>query len=185
ANGHIDPGTILTSFPYSRVPGRAGSGQVQTTAYSVAPGALPFWIEHLDRHRVQHSPLQERFGQRFIAFNHPSGLGFEIIEDPRETRQGSAVNGIGAAESARGINAITVSVREIAEDERFLRDALGFRKVGVDRKYHRFEVGEGGPGCIVDLYHDADRPSGSRSFGAGTVHHVAYNVPSDEDLKWQ
>src|SRR5271157_3354973 len=33
ANGHIDPGTVMTSFPYSRVQGRPGSGQVHSTAY--------------------------------------------------------------------------------------------------------------------------------------------------------
>ncbi len=185
ANGHIDPGTVMTSFPYSRVQGRPGSGQVQSTAYSVSAGALPFWLEHLDRNKVQHSAIEQRFGQRFIAFQHPAGLGFEVIEDPRDKRQGTAIDGIGADESARGFNSITLSVREIAEDERFLVEALGFRKTGVDGKYHRFEVGKGGPGCTVDLHHDADRPSGSRTFGAGTVHHVAYNVANDEDLKWQ
>jgi len=185
ANGHIDPGTIMTSFPYSRVQGRPGSGQVQSTAYSVLPGALPFWLQHLDRHRIQHSEIQERFGQRFIAFQHPAGLGFEVIEDSRERRAGSAANGIAEEESARGFNSISLSVREIAEDERFLVEALGFRKTGVDGKYHRFEVGKGGPGSTLDLHHDADRPSGSRGFGAGTVHHIAFNVPNDEDLKRQ
>lgn len=108
-----------------------------------------------------------------------------MIEDPRETRAGTAVEGIGEAESARGFHSATFSVREIAEDEWFLVEALGFRKTGVDGKYHRFEVGKGGPGCTVELFHDADRLSGSRAFGAGTVHHVAFNVPNDEDLKWQ
>lgn len=185
ANGHIDPGTVMTSFPYSRVPGRPGSGQVQSTAYSVAPGALAFWLEHLDRHKIEHKGIQERFGQPFLAFKHPAGLGFEVIEDARDKRAGTAVNDIGAEESARGFHSITLSVREIAEDERFLVDALGFRKTGVDGNYHRFEVGKAGPGCIVDLHHDAERPSGSRGFGAGTVHHVAYNVPNDEALTRQ
>jgi glyoxalase family protein len=128
ANGHIDPGTVMTSFPYSRLQGRPGSGQVQSTAYSVQPGALPFWLQHLDRHRVEHSDIQERFGQRFVAFRHPAGLGFEVIEDPREKRAGTAIDGIEAADSARGFNSITLSVREIAEDERFLVEALGFAR---------------------------------------------------------
>lgn len=185
ANGHIDPGTVMTSFPYSRVQGRHGSGQVQSTAYSVLPGALEFWMDHLDRNNVPHGAAEERFGQRFLAFQHPAGLTYEVVEDASDQREGAEVEGIPAEQSARGFNSITLSLREIAEDERFLIDALGFRKTGVDGKYHRFEVGKGGPGCTVYLYHDADRPSGSRGFGAGTVHHVAYNVPSDDDLKRQ
>jgi glyoxalase family protein len=114
----------MTSFPYSRVQGRPGSGQVQSTAYSVGEGELPFWVEHLDRKNVEHSGIQQRFGQRFLAFRHPAGLGFEVIEDQRDTRAGTATDGIGAAEAARGFNSITLSVREIAEDERFLIEAL-------------------------------------------------------------
>ncbi len=185
ANGHIDPGSVMTTFPYSRVQGRTGSGQVQSSVYSVKEGALQFWVEHLDRNKVPHCGIEERFGQRFLGFKHPAGLGIEVIEDARETRQGTATQSIGAAESARGFNSAVFSVREIAEDERFLEDALGFRKTGVDGRYHRFEIGKGGPGCTVELFHDADRPSGSRCFGAGTVHHVAFNVPTDEDLNWQ
>lgn len=132
----------MTSFPYSRVQGRPGSGQVQSTPYSVQNGALPFWLQHLDRRRVAHSEIQERFGQRFIAFKHPSGLGFEVIEDPRDSRRGTAIEGIGEDESVRGFDSITLSVRECGP-----------------------AVGQ------PDVWN--------------TVHHVAYNVPNDEDLKWQ
>ena len=51
ANAKIDPGTVMTSFPYSRVQGRPGAGQVSSTSYSVAKGTLPFWVDHLNRHR--------------------------------------------------------------------------------------------------------------------------------------
>jgi len=185
SNGRLEGPSVMTSFPYSRVPGRPGSGQIQSTAYSVGKGALPFWVEHLDRNQVAHSGIQERFGQRYISMTHPSGLKFEVIEDPTETRKGSATEHIGAQESARGFNNATISVREIPEDERFLVECLGFRKTGVDGSYHRFELGRGGAGCTVNLRHEPDLPSGSRTFGAGTVHHMAFNVQSDDDLAWQ
>jgi glyoxalase family protein len=185
ANATIDPGTVMTSFPYSRVAGRPGSGQVQSTAYSVAPGALLFWVEHLDRNHVPHHGIHERFGQRFLRFCHPSGLEFEVMEDPREQRHGWDTGQIAAPESARGFNTATFSVREIEEEERFLVEALGFRKVGVDGPYHRFEIGKGGPGATVELLHEPNRPGGSWTFGAGTVHHVAFNVPDDTALMEQ
>ena len=44
-----------------------------------------------------------------------------------------------------------LSVREIAETERFFVDALGFRKTGQEGAYHRFEIGEGGAAKRMSL----------------------------------
>ena len=46
------PGTIMTTFPYKRVPGRQGSGQIQASVYTVPAGSLSFWKDHLKRHNV-------------------------------------------------------------------------------------------------------------------------------------
>jgi glyoxalase family protein len=76
-------------------------------------------------------------------------------------------------------------VREVPEEERFLIEALGFRKTGVDGAYHRFEIGAGGAGKTLILLHEPVRPSGSWGFGAGTAHHVALDVADDEALAEQ
>ncbi len=185
ANATIDPGTVMTSFPYSRVQGRPGSGQVYATAYSVAKGSIGFWKDHLDHHNVMHAGIQERFGQKYITMEHPSGLKFEVIEDPAEKRKGWNAGDIAASEAARGFNSTTFSCREIGEEESFLVDAVGFRKTGVDGDYHRFEIGPGGPGSTILLKHEPQRAQGSWTFGAGTVHHVALNVPDDAALEQQ
>jgi glyoxalase family protein len=88
ANGRAEPGTVMTTFPYNRVLGRPGSGQAGATVYTAAKGTLPFWKDHLNRRRVVHRGIHERFGQRFIHFAHPSGLEMEVIEDPNERREG-------------------------------------------------------------------------------------------------
>jgi hypothetical protein len=41
-----------------------------------------------------------RFGQRFLAFKHPAGLGFEVIDDPRDMRMGTVIEGIGTEEDS-------------------------------------------------------------------------------------
>src|SRR5262249_30044579 len=65
ANANADIGSVLTTFPYRRVPGRPGSGQISATSFAVGNGTLKFWTDHLDRHQVEHSDAQERFGQPF------------------------------------------------------------------------------------------------------------------------
>ena len=53
ANANADVGSVFTTFPFKRVPGRVGSGQIQSTAYSVPKGTLEFWTDHFTRHHVE------------------------------------------------------------------------------------------------------------------------------------
>ena len=185
SNANAEPGSVSTTFPYSRVQGRAGSGQISATAYTVPKGTLKFWLDHLKRHKVENSGIQERFGQSFIRFQHPSGLQFEVVEDSADKRRGWTTDEISSDVTMRGFHGPVLSVREVAETERFFVDALGFRKTGVDGAYHRFEVGTGGASKTVTLLHEPDRPAGSWIFGAGTPHHMALEIPTDEGLAEQ
>jgi glyoxalase family protein len=185
ANANAEPGSVTTCFPYNRVPGRQGSGQIASTAYTVPKGTLKFWVDHLDHHKVKHGGVQERFGQRFIRFSHPSGLQMDVVEDSDDRRKGWTTDEISADVNIRGFHGPVLSVREVAETERFFVDALGFRKTGVDGAYHRLETGKGGAAKTIILLHEPDRPAGSWTFGAGTPHHVALEVPTDDDLMRQ
>jgi glyoxalase family protein len=185
SNRDIEPGSIMTTFPYSRLMGRRGSGQVQSITYAVRRGALPFWHEHFSRHGIDHGPIQERFGQRFIRFNHPAGLAFEVLEDDDDNRVGWTTPEIGPGEAVRGFYGTVLSVRDVSEQEKFLIEALGFRKTGNDGAYHRFEIGSGGANKTLILLHEPDRAPGSWTFGAGTVHHLALWVADDEALAAQ
>lgn len=185
SNAHIEPGSIMTTFPYSRLMGRRGSGQVQSITYAVARGTLPFWQEHFKRHKVEHDPIEERFGQRFIRFYHPVGIAFEVLEDKEDTRIGWSTPEIHESEAVRGFHGTVLSVRDVSEQEKFLIEALGFRKTGVDGRYHRFDIGSGGANKTLVLLHEPDRAPGSWSFGAGTVHHIALWVADDEAMAAQ
>src|SRR5437016_8588378 len=65
SNANAEPGSVMSTFPYKRVPGRKGSGQISASAYTVPKGAAKFWKVHLDRHKVEHSGIQERYGQKY------------------------------------------------------------------------------------------------------------------------
>src|SRR5438876_4743365 len=185
ANGKAEPGTVMTTFPYQRVKGRPGSGQIQATVYTVAKGTLPFWVDHLNRNRVIHRGIHERFGQFFVHFEHPAGLAIEVIEDSYDQRGGWQTEEIRESESVRGFHGPLLSVRELEEEERFFVEALGFRKTGVDGTYHRFEIGSGGAGKTLVLLYEPDRRVGSWGFGAGTGHHLALDIGTDGALAEQ
>lgn len=182
ANANAEPGSVMTTFPYSRIKGRPGSGQIQATAYSVPKDTLPFWQQHFKRHKIEHHPIGERFGQRFIRFGHPAGLYFEMIEDKDDSRSPWSTDEIGVKEGVRGFHGAVLSVRDVSEQERFLIEALGFRKTGSDGAYHRFEIGSGGANKTLTLLHEPNRAPGSWTFGAGTVHHLALWVADDDAM---
>ena len=151
------------------------------TSHAVPMGSADFWKRHFERHGVEHSDIEERFGRRLVRVRHPAGMLFEMVEaDSCLTPW--VTNEIGADEAARGFFGAVMSVRSVEEQEQFLVEALGFRKLGVDGAYHRFETTGGGPGAVIDLHHEPSRPPGTWTFGAGTYHHIAFNVETDDAL---
>lgn len=182
ANKNAEIGTVWTSFPFKQagVYGRRGSGQVDVTSYSVDENSLDFWAKHLAKNNTKPTKIMRRFGRDVIQFEHPSGLGFEVIGDNRDKRAGWVTADIEEKNAVRGFNSVVMSVREITEQDIFLRQALGFRKVNEDGAYHLYEVADGGPGNQVILRHEPNRPQGSWILGSGTVHHVAFQVANDE-----
>jgi glyoxalase family protein len=181
-NADADVGSITTSFPYSRKTGRRGTGQVSATAYTVPKGTIAFWKERLDRYAVEHDGIQERFGGCYIRLRHPAGLLFELVETVGDSRRPWTTAEVSADVAMRGFFGTVLSVREVVDQQQFLIDALGLRKIGVDGAYHRFQVPGGAYAHVIDLHHEPDRPPGTWGFGAGTAHHIALNLETDAAL---
>ncbi len=81
SNADAEPGSVLTTFPYNRIPGRPGSGQIGYSVYTVPKGAARFWVDHLKRHDVKQEAESELFGDKMVRFRHPSGLGMAVVEN--------------------------------------------------------------------------------------------------------
>lgn len=182
ANAAAEPGSVWTTFPFrqARLTGRKGTGQVETTGFSVPSAALEFWAAHLTKHGVAHTGIRTRFGLRSIGFEDPSGLGMEVIGNDGDDRSPWVTDDIGADVAIRGFHNVTLAVRDLDEMARFLTDVLKMTKVGQEGAYHRFQFKDGGARRVVDLHHLPDVPQGSWTFGAGTAHHVAFGVLNDE-----
>src|SRR5947209_16328758 len=84
SNADAEPGSVMTTFPYNRVKGRPGSGQIGFSVYTVPKGSLKFWTDHLKKHGTRMEHESELFGQKLVRFHHPSGLGMAVIEDAHD-----------------------------------------------------------------------------------------------------
>lgn len=184
ANADAEPGTIMTTFPYKQagIYARRGSGQVKITSYTVPEDSLDFWVQRFEQYNVEHRPIEERFGQKRVHFKHPIGLEFELVGDDSDTRKGWVTDEISENEAVRGFHSVTLSVMHVEEQARFLQEVMGYKLTGQEGKYYRFELGEGGPSNTIFLVHEPNVAPGSWILGAGTVHHVAFAVESDEEL---
>ncbi len=178
---HGAPGTIMTTFPYAYMgvrTGTKGTGQIVTTAFSVPSGSLAFWRERLAAYEVRVRDQGARFGAEVIACSDPSGLAIELIEAANDQRAPWATPDVPTNFAIRGIHSLTMSIESPDATTRVLQDVLGLANVGSEGSRLRFAIGTGVPGSLVDMIHEPGVPRGIN--GMGTVHHVAFAIPTDE-----
>lgn len=172
----------MTFFPYVDArPGRPGRGQVTTTQFLVPAHSIDFWVDRLESAGVGVAAPFERFGDTVLAFEDPDGLQLELVgvADPPA---GHPPEGPVPSEHAiRGFYGVTLQLEDARGMEGLL-ETMGFEASGERGDRRRFEAG-GELGAVVDLVVD---PDGERGVpGAGTVHHVAFQVSGAEQAAWR
>ncbi len=179
ADGEGRPGTDLTFFPWAHMPpGWLGNGLAMEVALAVPHGSLGYWGERLERYGVRVRPVEVRFGETVLPFEDPHGLRLALVgvEDRPFTPWESSP--IPPEHQIRGLHAARVWVQRLQPTERFLADILGFVLLAEEDGWHRYGVGSGGSGALLDVQ---ERPwEGRGRWGVGTVHHLAWRV-ADED----
>jgi glyoxalase family protein len=175
------PSTLMTTFPYAGkgVPvGTRGAGQITVTSFSVPPGSLDFWLDRFSDEGIE-AQAGERFGERSVMVEDPSGLAIELLEGEDDPRASRAAEGVPEEARVRGVHGVTLVVRSGEESVRFLTDVLGLKVVDRTGARTRVAAGEGGPGSHLEVLESAHAPDAVN--GLGTVHHVAMAVAGDEE----
>jgi glyoxalase family protein len=175
------PSTLMTTFPYGghgvRM-GVKGAGQITVTSFSVPPGSLGHWADHLDAHGIPFHSVPSRFGEEAFMIEDPSGLNLELREGVGDARPPWVTGEVDARMAIRGIHGVTLVVRRAAPSVAFLTEMLGFREVASVRRRTRLAVGAGGPGHLIEILESEFAPQAMN--GLGTVHHVALATPDAE-----
>jgi glyoxalase family protein len=175
ADGAGTPGSVMTFFPFPHIARRRrGTGEVGTTAFSVPPGALPFWAERLPRAGAANLASGARFGEAAIAFDGPDGDEFALIETPDDARAPWDAGGIPAEAAIRGFHSVSLRLADAAPTADLLR-FMGFAEAERDGSVTRLLRAGGNGAHRIDLETVADAPPARA--GAGSVHHVAFAVP--------
>lgn len=175
ADGEGRPGTDITFFPWPNLPpARPGIGLTMEVGFSVLDGSLDWWGERLVAAGIAWGS-EERFGERALVFVDPHGLGLSLTETARPLATAPwARSTVPDDHQIHGFHAARLWERDLERTARFLVDGLGFEAVGEDEGWHRFEVGDRGPGRRVEVREMPDERRGA--WGVGAVHHVAFRV---------
>ncbi len=179
-DGH--PGTILTFFPWPGAPlGRKGAGQATTTSFSISRDSVEYWVERLSKRGVSFTGPTDRFGEELISFADPDGLSLELAASAGEGRIGRGRGPVPKEHSIRGFFGVTLSEEGYERTSALLTTTLGFRLIKQEGNRYRYASEGGGPGALVDILCQPDARPGVVS--VGTVHHVAWRTPDDEQQK--
>lgn len=175
-----NPGTILTFFPFPNAArGERGTGEVSAVQLLVPHHSMDFWAEHLSRHGVPFDGPQKRFDDEIVSFVDPDGMQIELTFSKEGGGGSYWQKGPLPEESAiRGIYGVTLMVGRREESIRMVNETLGFFMMATDGNRTRFSTGEGSGRAFLDLVERSDLPPARQS--AGSVHHVAWRVASEE-----
>jgi glyoxalase family protein len=176
------PGTILTFFPWGRIPqGHTGTGMATDIGYSVPTDSLEFWKNRFDQFGVKHGELDEKFGETFLSFQDPDGLKLDLIESNiADNRKPWETAEVKADVATKGFHSITLTLRKAAPTAAILTDIFGYRLLTQEGNRYRFITDAIENASIVDIIEEPNLAPGRNS--AGTNHHVAFRVANDDIL---
>ena len=180
------PGTSMTFFPWEDLAdGKIGSGQVSRTAFRVPEGSLDYWETRFNNRGVEHGERTERFGETVLPFRDPDGLPVELVATaiPDDDPTSPWTEFVPDEAAIRGFHSVTLWLADPGPTQDLL-EKMGLEKVGTEQapgdtpgdERTRFSA-EGPVGKHVDVLPTIE---GGRQ-GHGTVHHVAFQTPTDDD----
>src|SRR5947209_1921386 len=148
------PGTILTFFPWPAARrGSRGTGQIEATAFTIAPSSVSYWLDRLQKQNVLAEKTSARFGEEVIRFVDPDGLLLELIASTSvpsvEVWPDSPVP---QEHSLRGFHSVSAALEGYERTASLLIDSFGYRLIGQSGHRFRFaSPNDAEKGRIIDL----------------------------------
>ncbi|NUB92321.1 VOC family protein [Haloterrigena sp. SYSU A121-1] len=176
------PGTSVTFFPYTDArDGQVGAGQASAVSFLVPDGSLDYWRERLADAGAEPAEPRERFGDTVLPFTDPDGLPLELVARADAPPANLPESPVPHAHAIRGFFGVTLSLTSADPTGDLLKE-MGYRQTDRDGTRKRYTA-DGDLGFVVDV---VENPQAQRGIpGAGTVHHVAFQVAEDEQEDWR
>ena len=191
------PGTILTFFHWPNIPrGRRGTSQVIAIAFLIPENSINYWIDRFKSKQIEFRGPSTRFDdEQVITLYDHDGLELELVaHKSAEERTVNIWKGgpIPVEDAIRGFYSVTLSEEGYERTASVLTDELGFIPTRQDGSRFRYELSttaspaasidrEGGGVGGANIIDVLCLPYTQQAIiGIGSVHHVAFRTPTDE-----
>ena len=181
-DGSGTPGSVLAISSFDNLSrARVGTGEVGTVVFSVSPGALSRWRDHLTMAGVPLLGKIELFGTNRLLFEGPEGETFavQVTHDARAPHAWTAMDGEYAI---RGLHSVSVRVADLGPLQEFLQ-FLGYERAEQHGNVTRFILPQSRRNGAHVLDVEVVRDGMAAKLGSGSVHRVAFAVPDTDALE--
>ena len=185
------PGSVLTFFAWTNTKrGVRGNGETAALAYNIPQNSLGFWHDYLKSKDISLQPVEQRFGTDLLSFDDPDGMHVELVTSDAPPAVGYWEEGpIPQLHALNGFHGVTLWLDEIEPTADLLIKQMGYRFRGREENRHRFSGEPGTLAHVLDILHRPRQPEDlpdEAIFGAGSIHHIAFRIPTDEmQLEYQ
>lgn len=183
SNANGDPSSVVTTFPWAQAGlyGTRGTNQAREVQLSVPTTSLEYWYKRLAEHKVDVENA-EIFGERRLAFRHPSGVEYVMVGNANDAREGFAGNGVPAEHAIHGIHGVAIHVTTPDRMVEFTQETF-FSQGSLEEEGDRvaLKVGREKVGNNVELIANNSEDQGTWRYGSGTIHHFAWNLDTLEN----
>jgi glyoxalase family protein len=183
------PGCDVTFFDWPLPREHRGTRSITRTHLRVSGAAsLEWWAARFRELRILASPVVERDGRATLDFEDREGQRLALVDDggAGDASVPWEKSPVPPEHQVRGLGPILMSIPDLRLTHTLLTRVMELRPV---REYphperpgdpvHVYEVGDGGPHAELHVAVQPGLP-GSR-LGAGSVHHVAFRTPNEEE----
>ena len=193
------PGTILTFFHWPNIHrGRRGTSQVIATSFLIPENSINYWIDRFNSKHIEFRGPSERFNdEQVITLYDPDGLELELVA--HKSAEDRSVNvwkegPVPIEYAIRGFYSVTLSEEGYERTASVLTDELGFIPTRQDGSRFRYEIPTTASSSSTNIDKEEEVEMGGAKIvdvlclpytqpaviGIGSVHHVAFRTPTDE-----
>jgi glyoxalase family protein len=184
ADGLGSAGTDITFFDWPTGPERRGTNSVVRTGLRIqGEKAFAWWSNHFKKQNIVAETIVEENGRMVLHFEDFEGQRLSLVDDesdaPANTWDKSPVP---AEYQIRGLGPITLSVPDLKPTDMVLTQIMGMKPVTRFGDTHVYHMNGVGPVAELHVRVEPHLPQAQQ--GAGSVHHVAFNITMDQYTAW-
>jgi glyoxalase family protein len=184
ADGKGNPGTDITFFDWPTGPEKRGTNSVVRTGFRIkGENAFVWWADHFTKHNVRFKDPIQRLGRLTMDFEDFEGQRLSLVNDESDTPFAMwEKSSVPPEHQIRGLGPITLSVPDIAATDAVLTRVMGMTLLKNDDGLHAYKMNAEGP--VSELHVRVEPLLQPARQGAGSVHHVAFNIAMKDYTAW-